>query len=373
MQVCIVGGGGYLGCQLASRLQSQGVHTVLLDVAFPLHPNIVLDEKLTSRIQGTLLNETIVREALTGCESCFHLAAYGMSGLQAFNRKLIHEINVDGTLLLLDCCKRMGITRFIFASSVGVIFTNKELVNATEDHPYPDDSEYVSEYSASKAQAERAVLDANCATLRTCALRLRGVYGPGEPRCTDRAAEIIYRGLYIATFCQKSSAMTQYSGVHNVTHAMCQADKELAKAQPRCAGKPYHVVDANPVDSFLFWLPLIKALSKPAPSIRIPFWLVYFAAILCEWLAMWFHIPPILNRLEVNLLGITNTYSIEGAIKDFDYKPTNNHDLAEVVKYYEKYYQDHPLPLQWFDTRRAITNVCIIAMLMFFLARYLFS
>ncbi|KAK6021480.1 hypothetical protein OSTOST_12847, partial [Ostertagia ostertagi] len=94
--------------------------------------------------------------------------------------------------------------------------------------------------------------------------------------------------------------------------------------------QPYYVVDANPVDSFLFWLPLIKAFSRPAPSIRIPFCLIYLVALLCEWLAVWLHIPPVMNRLEVNLLGITNTYSIEGAIKDFDYKPTKNHDLTEV-------------------------------------------
>ncbi|KAK6041940.1 3-beta hydroxysteroid dehydrogenase/isomerase family protein [Cooperia oncophora] len=253
-------------------MRSHGAHTVLLDIEFPKHPNITLDEKLTTRLQGSLLDEEIVHKALTACESCFHLAACGMSGLQAFNRKMVYKVNVDGTLLLLDFCKRLGVSRFIFASSVGVVFTTKELINAPEDLPYPDQSEYVSDYSASKAQAERAVLAADCPALRTCALRLRGVYGPGEPRCTDRAADIIFRGLYLATFSQRSSALTQYSGVNNVTHAMCQADKELAKPKPRCAGKPYYVVDANPVDSFLFWLPLIKALSRPAPSIRIPFW-----------------------------------------------------------------------------------------------------
>ncbi|XGW07561.1 hypothetical protein V3C99_010602 [Haemonchus contortus] len=373
MRVCIVGGGGYLGCQLASRLQSQGAHTVLLDIVFPVHPNIVLDEKLTTRIQGSLLNEKIVEEALNACESCFHLAAYGMSGLQAFNHKLIHEINVNGTLLLLDCCRRMGVSRFIFASSVGVVFTSKELINAAEDHSYPNDCEYVSDYCASKARAERAVLAADCPSLHTCALRLRGVYGPGEPRSTDRAAEIIYRGLYIATFSQNSSAMTQYSGVHNVTHAMCQADKELAKNEPRCAGKPYYVVDANPVDSFLFWLPLIKGLSRPAPSIRIPFSLVYFAALLCEWLAVWFSIPPVLNRLEVNLLGITNTYSIEGAMKDFDYKPSNNHDLTEVVEYYQKFYKNRSLTNRSYDIRRGLTAICIVVLLLFISTQFFLS
>ncbi|KIH55725.1 hypothetical protein ANCDUO_14111 [Ancylostoma duodenale] len=123
---------------------------------------------------------------------------------------------------------------------------------------------------------------------------------------------------------------------------MCQADKELARPFPRCAGKVYHIVDANPVDSFLFWMPLITALSQTPPSIRLPFSLIYFVAYIAECLAVWFGIPPVMNRLEVNLIGITNTYSIERAIKDFDYKPTKNHDLTEIVEYYTKYYKDRP-------------------------------
>ena len=58
-----------------------------------------------------------------------------------FNRELVFRINVDGTMLLMDYCRRLGVTRFVYTSSVGVIFTNKELINATEDYPYPDDSE----------------------------------------------------------------------------------------------------------------------------------------------------------------------------------------------------------------------------------------
>lgn len=372
MRVCIVGGGGYLGCQLARRLQSEGAHTVLLDVAFPVHPSIVLDEKLTTRIQGSLLDEAVVCDALTSCESCFHLAAYGMSGLQSFNRYMIYKVNVVGTLRLLEYCRRMKVPRFVFASSVAVIFTGKELVNVNEDYPYPDEREYFCAYSCSKAKAEREVLAADCPALRTCALRFRGIYGPGEPRATDRAAEIIQRGLYVATFSQKPQTLTQYSGVHNVTHAMCQADKELAKLQPRCAGKAYHVVDANPVNSFLFWLPLIKALSRRPPSIRIPFLLIYYIAYLSECFAVWFHIPPMLNRLEVNLMGVTNTYSIEGAIRDFDYKPTNNHDLTEVVEYYKKFYEENPSTM-CFDIRQTLKILLFVVLFTLFIVRYLFS
>lgn len=47
--------------------------------------------------------------------------------------------------------------------------------------------QYYSHYSASKAIAEKMVLSSNSNSLRTCALRLRGIYGPGEPRSVERA------------------------------------------------------------------------------------------------------------------------------------------------------------------------------------------
>ncbi|KHJ92226.1 3-beta hydroxysteroid dehydrogenase/isomerase family protein [Oesophagostomum dentatum] len=363
MRVCIVGGGGYLGY-----------------VNFSTSNLSKLNEKLTTVVQGSLLDENKVSEALSGCESCFHLAAYGMSGIQAFNRELVFRINVDGTVLLMDYCKKLGVTRFIYTSSVGVIFTNKELVNVREDYPYPDESEYYSAYSASKAQAEKLVLAADCPELRTCALRLRGIYGPGEPRSTERAADIIHKGLFIAFFAQKERAFTQYSGINNVTHAMYKADLELSKKYPRCAGKAYHIVDANPVDSLFFWTPLITALSQTTPSIRIPFSLIYLIAYISEWLAVHFGIPPMINRhvkylllpsikfiLEVCLIGITNTYSIERAMKDFDYRPTNNHDLTEVVEYYKKYYEDHPGP--HFDLSMVLKILLALAILLFLIFR----
>ncbi|CAJ0605813.1 unnamed protein product [Cylicocyclus nassatus] len=368
MRVCIVGGGGFLGCELAARLQSTGAHTVLLDVSFPEHTNIKLDERLTTIVQGSVLDEEKVCEALRGCESCFHIAAYGMSGIQAFNRDLIFRINVDGTLLLMSCCKRFGISRFVYTSSVGVIFVGKELVNASETYPYPKESEYFSWYSASKARAEKLVLASNCAELRTCALRLRGIFGPGEPRSTDRAADMIHKGFFIATFAEKGKALTQYSGIYNVTQAMYKADMELAKPRPRCAGKVYHIVDDEPVDSFMFWAPLIKALSQSPPFLRLPFPLIYFFAYLTECLAVWFGIPPLLNRLEVALIGVTNTYSIEAARKDLDYKPTNNHDLTEVVDYYKKLYQSQG---SRFSVRFMIKALCIVAIFLFLLFRFL--
>lgn len=41
-------------------------------------------------------------------------------------------------------------------------------------------------YSRTKSEAEQKVMAANCSQLRTCALRLAGVYGPEDQRHTPR-------------------------------------------------------------------------------------------------------------------------------------------------------------------------------------------
>uniref|UniRef100_A0A1I7WJD0 3Beta_HSD domain-containing protein n=1 Tax=Heterorhabditis bacteriophora TaxID=37862 RepID=A0A1I7WJD0_HETBA len=142
MRVCIVGGGGYLGQHVAKHLQADDHHTVLLDISY-------VD----------------------------------------VNKKMIFKINVDGTRLLMHSCRKLGVRRFIFASSVGVIFTDKKLVMVNEDEPYPPES---------------------AVSLFTYFLE-----------------KLLYNG----------PALTQYSGIHNCSQAMVLAEKELRKVKPRCAGK----------------------------------------------------------------------------------------------------------------------------------------
>uniref|UniRef100_A0A1I8BLV1 dTDP-4-dehydrorhamnose reductase n=1 Tax=Meloidogyne hapla TaxID=6305 RepID=A0A1I8BLV1_MELHA len=150
MRMCIIGGGGYLGQLLAQALQNEGGHfVVLFDLNFlASFPHIKLNEQLTQRIEGSIECSDQLIEALEGCDACFHLAGYGMSG----------------------------------GPSVVVIFDgHTELYMADEDTPYLQSSQYGNYYAESKSAAEQLILAENCPPkLSTCALRLRGIYGPGE-------------------------------------------------------------------------------------------------------------------------------------------------------------------------------------------------
>ncbi|VDM91983.1 unnamed protein product [Onchocerca ochengi] len=146
--------------------------------------------------------------------------------------------------------------------------------------------------------------------------------------------DICKRGLIFATFHKSHECTTQYSGIGNSARAMRLAEDALRRGT--ACGKVYNIVDGGPpVGTFSFWFPLIRALNKPLPIFKIPYILIIFLAILFENLYRYFGLEPFFTRLEVNLMSITNTYSIEQAQHDLGYEPIQNHDLSEVINYYK--------------------------------------
>ncbi|KAE9555203.1 hypothetical protein FO519_001553 [Halicephalobus sp. NKZ332] len=309
MKFCILGGGGYLGQVLAKDLKENSHEVVLLDIQFPSFPVIGLDLSTVKRIKGSILDRKKLKEALRGCDACFHIAAYGMSGGASLNKEMTYLVNVEGTNLVIAECISAGCRRLIFTSTVAVVFGNQEVYDLQEDTPYLE---------------------------KTCALRLRGIYGPGEIRSTQTAVDMCSRGFIKATFEKSVPCLSQYSSAENVSQAMMLAEKSLRLGH--CSptnGGIYFIVDGGlPVNNFGFWFPLFEAIGQKPPSIKIPYWFMYYLAFLFEISYYVLKIEPFVTRLEVNLVALNNTYSIKKAVKDFGYNPVNNHCLKKTIDYY---------------------------------------
>lgn len=154
-KVCLVtGAGGFIGSHLTEFLVEQGadvrafVHYNALNAAGWLDSSAVRDR--ITVYSGDISDRDSLREAMTGAEIVFHLAAliaipYSYSAPESYLRT-----NVFGTLNVLQLARELGVKRVIHTSTSEVYGTARS-VPITEAHPLQGQSPY----SASKIGADK--------------------------------------------------------------------------------------------------------------------------------------------------------------------------------------------------------------------------
>jgi UDP-glucose 4-epimerase len=118
VKILVTGGAGYIGSVLVDRLINEGHQVnVIDDLSNGFVENIHKDAVF---IEGSILDNNILNEALNGVNAVFHLAA--KIRVEEGERKpdLYKSINVVGTLNLLKISKEKGIKKFVFASTAAV-------------------------------------------------------------------------------------------------------------------------------------------------------------------------------------------------------------------------------------------------------------
>lgn len=284
-------------------------------------------------IKGNLLDESVMDESMKGVQLVFHTASAGMSGTGQLDENICKRINVDGTNLILSLCIKNSIERLVYTSSYNVVFSRHELINITEDVPYPDDSEQYDWYSRTKKAAEKAVLAANGTLLAngkqmvTTALRPNGIYGENEKKHLPRIADKIEQGVTIFKF-GFGITLLDWCYVGNLVQAHVKAAVKLLPSENQiAAGKPYHISDGKPYEPYVFLKPLFDAMDQPLPFITIPYFLVHFMAWLSEMVHIrardYFWFEPIVTRNEACKVCTSHWCNIEKAKTELGYVPVD--------------------------------------------------
>ncbi|WP_415663364.1 NAD-dependent epimerase/dehydratase family protein, partial [Rariglobus hedericola] len=175
--VLVTGGTGFLGRHLVEHLLAAGRPVAVLART----PAPDLEKRGVRFIRASLDDETAVRAACRGIDTVFHVAAkVGVWG----RYDDFFRANVLGTRALLAGCREHGVSRFVYTSTPSVVYNGYDLANADESLPLT--TSCPSPYPLTKAIAEREVLAANSATLRTVALRPHLIWGVGDPHLVPR-------------------------------------------------------------------------------------------------------------------------------------------------------------------------------------------
>jgi UDP-glucose 4-epimerase len=175
----VTGGAGFIGSHLIDRLIGKGFDVVVLDdFSSGSQKNLGshIGKSNFRLIKGDVRNKTVTRKALENVDAVFHLAAIVNVDFSVKNPLLVNEVNVKGTLNLLEGCLKLKVKQFIYVSSCAV-YGEPEYLPIDESHP----TKPLSPYGVSKLAAEHyCQVFCRIYGLRTVILRYFNVYGPRQ-------------------------------------------------------------------------------------------------------------------------------------------------------------------------------------------------
>ena len=176
MHALVTGGAGFIGSNLAGRLLADGHRVTVLD-NFSSGYRSNLGALGGARIvEGDIRDGAAVAKAMEGAGVVFHLAASVGNKRSIDNPILDAEVNVMGTLRVLEAARRAGVRKLVASSSAG-IFGELKTLPIGERHPAEPDSPY----GASKLCAEKETLAfGRLFGMETVCLRYFNVYGPHQ-------------------------------------------------------------------------------------------------------------------------------------------------------------------------------------------------
>ena len=187
MHILVTGGAGFIGGHLTDAFLRDGHDVTVLDNLEPfydvrlkehtldVHREVASEEEgsYTFR-EGDVRDAETVREVVADADIVVHQAAQAGVRTSVAEPRKVTDINVGGTVTLLEAAKEVDVERVIIASSSSV-YGKPESLPYTEDHP----TEPVSPYGVTKlAQEHMARVYTELHGLSTVALRYFTVYGP---------------------------------------------------------------------------------------------------------------------------------------------------------------------------------------------------
>jgi UDP-glucuronate 4-epimerase len=214
MNYLVTGGAGFIGSHLVERLLARGHRVICLDNFDDFYDPALKRRNLSHAlkdprfrlVEGDVRDESLLHRLFPEekIEIVAHLAARAGVRPSIENPLLYADVNIRGTLNLLEACKKYEVRRLVFASSSSVYGNNPKVPFAEED---PVDNP-ISPYAATKKAGELI-----CHTyhhlyrMDIACLRYFTVYGPRQrpEMAIHQFTRRIHRGERITLFGDGSS------------------------------------------------------------------------------------------------------------------------------------------------------------------------
>lgn len=271
MKAVVTGAAGFIGSHLTERLLNDGWSVTGIDNFDEFYdPRIkrrniaaCLSNPRFKLVEADIRNKAAMEQAIAGdTETIVHLAARAGVRPSIADPVLYADVNVNGTVVLLEVARQRGIPKFIFASSSSVYGNNRKVPFSEGDNvDFP-----ISPYAATKKAGELIChtyhhlhgLAVNC-------LRFFTVYGPRQrpDLAIHKFARLIEQGKPIPVYGD-GTMMRDFTYIDDIVNG-------VVAAIDRCTGYDiYNLGESRPVSVNDLIADLEFALGKKAVKNYLP-------------------------------------------------------------------------------------------------------
>ena len=218
-RVLVTGGAGFIGSHLAEALVGLGASVVVLDDLSGGDRANLESVRAVEFVEGSIVDRDTIARCTRGCRYVFHQAALGSVPRSVREPRLYHEVNITGTLNVLEAAREAGVKRVMFAASSSAYGDNP--VPWVETLPVAAKSPYGATKVAGegyfKAYAHSYGLDTAC-------LRYFNIFGPRQNANSAYAAVIAaFAKAYLKgerpVIYGDGEQSRDFTFVHNAVHA----------------------------------------------------------------------------------------------------------------------------------------------------------
>ena len=175
MRVLVTGGAGFIGSSLVKRLLELGYEVNVIDDLSSGYLKNLRDLEINF-FESSILDQEVLSNAMKSCEVVFHLAASVGRKKSIENPLIDSEINVLGTINVLETMVKHGVSKIIYSSSAAIFGESQNQLIVENELKKPN-----SQYGVSKLAAEEMIQAySQLYGIRFVSLRYFNIYGENQ-------------------------------------------------------------------------------------------------------------------------------------------------------------------------------------------------